>query len=220
MFILSYIIICCTYAVPKKASKVFPEFSIKNEKEIKALYDKLFTKNQQPSYKAFSLCINGFSRESVSHQIDNYKIVTLIDFSKASNKKRLWVLDIKNENILYHSLVAHGKNSGNLYAKKFSNKAGSNMSSLGFYKTAETYNGKHGYSLRLDGLETGTNDNARKRAIVIHGANYVSENFIKNHGRLGRSFGCPALPIDKSKEIINTIKEGSLLFIFYEEPNT
>ena len=111
----------------------------------------------------------------------------------------------------------NGKNSGIYYAEEFSNKNRSLMSSPGFYSTAETYFGKHGYSLKLDGLEKEINDHARERAIVIHGASYVSEQFIETHGRIGRSWGCPALPIDLTKEVINLIKEGTCLYIHSKE---
>ena len=133
----------------------------------------------------------------------------------SSKKQRLWVIDLKNNIILFQSLVAHGRNSGNEFAGKFSNNPQSYQSSLGFYATGETYYGKHGYSLRLDGLEKEINNNARKRAIVIHGADYVSENFIKQNGRLGRSLGCPSLPMNISKEIIDTIKNKSGLFVYH-----
>lgn len=142
------------------------------------------------------------------------EIISIIDFSKPSNKKRLYVIDLKNNILLFHTLIAHGKNTGENKALYFSNKPKSLKSSLGFYKTAEIYYGKHGYSMRLDGLEKGINDNARKRAIVIHGAEYVSREFIKKHGRIGRSFGCPALPIAKTKDIIDVISNGSCLFIY------
>lgn len=144
----------------------------------------------------------------------NEDIVSIIDFSKPSTDKRLFVLDLKNQKLVYHTYVAHGKNTGANVASSFSNRKGSNQSSLGLYRTAESYQGKHGYSLRLDGLEKGFNDNARSRAVVIHSAWYVSEDFIKKHGRLGRSFGCPALPVDVSKEIIDLIKGGSCLYIY------
>lgn len=147
----------------------------------------------------------------------NEDIVSIIDFSKPSTEKRLFILDLKNQKLLYHTYVAHGKNTGENLATKFSNIQGSNQSSLGLYSTGESYQGKHGYSLRLDGLEKGFNDNARRRAVVIHSASYVSEDFIRRHGRLGRSWGCPALPPEKSSEIIDLIKGGSCLYIYADD---
>jgi len=117
--------------------------------------------------------------------------------------------------VVLKSLVAHGRNSGDEFATKFSNSAESFQSSLGFYVTGEVYQGKHGFSLRLDGLEYGINDNARNRAVVIHGADYVSDKFAKSNGRLGRSLGCPAVPYAIHKEFINTIKDKSCLFIYH-----
>lgn len=141
--------------------------------------------------------------------------LSLIDFSKPSNKKRFYLIDLHNKKVIYEDYVAHGRNSGSVYAKKFSNKPNSYMSSLGFYKTAETYYGKHGLSMRLDGINKGVNDNARRRNIVIHPAEYVNHNYIQKHGRLGRSFGCPALPKENYDQIIKSIKPGTLLFIYH-----
>ena len=149
----------------------------------------------------------------------NEDILTIIDFSKPSTEKRLFILDLEKQELLYHTYVAHGKNTGVNMATKFSNNKGSNQSSLGLYRTGESYQGKHGYSLRLDGLEQGFNDNARSRAVVMHSASYVSEDFIKRHGRLGRSWGCPAVPVEFSKEIIDLIKGGSCLYIYANDLN-
>ena len=163
------------------------------------------------SYDIFNKAMIGYSK------IENIKkknLVCIIDFSKTSTEKRFFVIDIEKKKLLYNCLVAHGKNSGENYAKHFSNKAQSLQSSLGFYLTAETYKGKHGYSLRLDGLEKGINDHAREREIVMHGADYVSPQFAAAHGRLGRSWGCPALPLNLSKEIIDLISNGCMLFIY------
>ena len=142
-------------------------------------------------------------------------ILSLIDFSLSANTKRLWVIDLDNDTILLHSLVAHGRNTGQEFANNFSNAAESYKSSLGFYSTGEIYNGKHGKSLKLDGLEPGINDNARNRAVVVHGANYVSESFVRNNKRLGRSLGCPAVPVEITNELINIIKDKSCLFIYF-----
>ena len=140
-------------------------------------------------------------------------LLTIIDFSKKSSQKRLWIINLKQSKLLFNTLVAHGQGSGLDLATSFSNKANSHQSSLGFYLTSETYFGKHGLSMRLEGMDKGFNSNARKRAVVVHGASYVSQDFVNKTGRLGRSFGCPALPQDLSKTIINTIKGQTCLFI-------
>ena len=165
-------------------------------------------------FNAFESAYSGYKKLNNN----NNPLLTIIDFTLPSTDKRMYVLDISKKELLYVSHVAHGRNSGGNYATSFSNRNGSYQSSLGFYRTAETYNGGNGFSLRLDGLEKGINDEARPRAVVIHGADYCSENFIKSTGRLGRSFGCPALPQEITKPIINTIKEGSLLFIYADKP--
>lgn len=144
----------------------------------------------------------------------NKDILTLIDFTKPSTEERLYVLDLRHKKLLFSSHVAHGKNSGGNYATSFSNINGSYKSSLGFYVTENTYQGKNGYSLILNGLEKGINDKAKERAIVIHGADYANPSVAASSGRLGRSFGCPALPRALNKPIINTIKNGTLLFIY------
>lgn len=163
------------------------------------------------SYEIFNSAIVGYRK------IDNIKkknILTIIDYSKPSDKDRFFVIDLENKKLLFKCLVAHGKNSGESIATSFSNQSGSLKSSLGFFLTAETYVGDNGYSLRLDGLEKGINDSARFRDIVIHGADYVNRKFIEENGRLGRSWGCPALPLEVSKEIINIISEGSCLYVY------
>jgi hypothetical protein len=165
-------------------------------------------------YKIFNTAVLGYKH---INNLSKKNILTLIDFSKPSTEKRFFVVDLENKQLIYRCFVAHGKNSGENYAKSFSNVLESLKSSLGFYLTAETYAGDHGYSLRLDGLEKGINDNARKREIVIHGADYVGDEFIKKYGRIGRSWGCPALPSEISKEIIDKISGGSCLFIYADD---
>ena len=144
------------------------------------------------------------------------EVLTLIDFTKPSNEERLLVLDMAEGKLLFHSLVAHGRNSGDLYATRFSNRPESHQSSLGLYLTEGTYTGKNGYSLRLNGLEKGINDNALARAIVIHGAAYADPSVCRGGRRLGRSWGCPALPPALNRPIIDTIKGGSVLYIYGE----
>jgi hypothetical protein len=144
-------------------------------------------------------------------------ILAVIDYSLPSTNKRLWVFDLKKEKLLFYELVAHGKGSGDNYAKKFSNREGTLASSLGLFEAAETYQGKHGYTLKLKGLEKGINDNAEKRSIVIHGAWYVTEDFWKKHGRLGRSWGCPALDKKVARQVIDTLKDGGLVFVYYPD---
>ena len=148
-----------------------------------------------------------------------FSALTLIDFSKPSTEKRLYVFDMDRKKLLFHSVVSHGKNSGGNYATSFSNEYGSYKSSLGFYLTDSPYQGKNGYSLLLDGLEKGINDRARQRAIVVHGAAYADPSVARSAGRLGRSFGCPAVPKNLSKPIIDAIKGGSVIFIYAESPD-
>jgi hypothetical protein len=138
--------------------------------------------------------------------------LTIIDFNRSSSQKRLWVIDLRNSKVLHHTLVAHGKNTGEEFAQSFSNRLGSEMSSLGFYVTTHTYSGKHGLSLRLRGVDPNYNTNADNRDVVVHGADYVCEEFVQRHGRLGRSQGCPALPIKESSSIIRTIKDGTVIY--------
>jgi hypothetical protein len=156
---------------------------------------------------------------SDSLDFNNSRYLSIINYNKPSSEKRLFIIDKKEKQLLFKEYVAHGMNTGGNTASNFSNKANSKQSSLGFFKTEESYFGRNGYSLRLKGLEKGINDNARERAIVIHGANYVSPDFINKYGRLGRSWGCPALPEAVNKQIIDLIKEGSCLYIHADEPN-
>jgi hypothetical protein len=140
-------------------------------------------------------------------------VLTIIDFTKPSGVKRFYVIDLKNHKLLFNTLVAHGKNSGEVTATRFSNKPRSLQSSPGFYLTAESYAGKYGYSLRLDGVEPGINDMARSRAIVIHPAFYVCQQYVNDFGYIGRSYGCPALPENVCKSVIDVIKGGTCLYI-------
>ena len=163
----------------------------------------------------FELAIKGLQKLNANGKLENSNILTIADYSQSSNKKRLYVIDLKNKKLLFNTYVAHGRNSGDEYARSFSNKDGSLKSSLGFYITENTIIGSHtGFALMIEGVEKGFNDNALKRAIIIHSADYVTEDFIKKYGRLGRSFGCPTLPPELNKPIIETIKEGTCFFIY------
>jgi len=144
-------------------------------------------------------------------------LLTVIDYSLPSSARRLWVLDMERRRVLFNELVAHGKNSGDDLAMSFSNTLGSRKSSLGLFRTSATYRGRHGYSLNLDGLEPGINDRAHERRIVVHGASYVSPEFLASHGRLGRSYGCPALDRRVSSRVIDLIKDGSAVFAYYPD---
>jgi len=172
-------------------------------------------RNAGLSEDAFNYAMKGFDYLNKANRIAKKTIISIVDFSKSSTQKRLFVLDISTGQILFNSLVAHGRNSGNEYATRFSNLPESHQSSLGFYITMGTYNGSNGYSLRLEGCESGINDMAYERAIVIHGAAYVSNQFISSRGEAGRSYGCPALPTDLNKKIIDVIKDGSCLFLYH-----
>ncbi|RRA94645.1 murein L,D-transpeptidase catalytic domain family protein [Paenimyroides viscosum] len=177
------------------------------------LDEKKFDKPEMESFKA---AFKGYYKLKEEGKL-NKDLLTIIDFTKSSTERRMWVIDMKSNEILYQTVVSHGRNSGKEYATDFSNTRESYKSSLGFYTTAETYFGKHGLSLRLDGLEPGINSNARERDIVIHAADYANERMGKNQGYLGRSLGCPALPNDVAHDIINLIKNESCLFIYHAD---
>jgi len=165
----------------------------------------------------FDLALNAASCAVSQGAVQNPGTLTVIDYSKPSTERRLWVFDLKSRELLYEELVAHGQGSGANMATEFSNEAETHQTSLGLFVTDTTYVGKNGYSLRLDGLDKGINDRARERAIVMHGAPYVSEAFVKSNGRLGRSWGCPAISADVAREMIDRVKGGGLVFAYYPD---
>ena len=167
------------------------------------------------SRQVFDLALKGYNGLLKKRLIRNKNVITIVDFSKRSNQKRLYVIDLKRNKLLYQSLVAHGRNSGLEYATNFSNEIDSHKSSLGFYITMNTYMGEHGYALKLKGCEKGFNNRAYDRAIVMHGSEYVTDQFLRSNGFLGRSFGCPALPGKINKKVIDVIKNGSCLFLYH-----
>jgi hypothetical protein len=143
--------------------------------------------------------------------------LAVIDFSRPSSERRLWIFDLKRRTLLLRELVAHGQGSGENFATRFSNREGSHQSSIGLFRTSETYVGQHGYSLRMDGLEPGINDRARERAIVIHPADYVHPAWIRRHGRIGRSHGCPAVRPEVARMVVDSLKGGQFMFSWYPD---
>lgn len=194
------------------ASQYMPSFSGSSKRDSKVKLLSVQAGNLNPD--VLKLGLTAYDN-AVKQGITQEKILTIVDFSKPSTEPRLWVIDLENNRVLFQELVAHGRNSGENYATSFSNHPSSNKSSLGVYVTDKTYDGKHGYSLKLNGLEKGFNDMAEARAIVMHSAEYVSQAVIKATGRLGRSQGCLALNPAVSTKIINAIKNRTLIFVYY-----
>lgn len=166
---------------------------------------------------ALSLALDARDCAIRSGEVAASQRLGVIDYSRPSTERRLWVFDLSHARLLYTEFVAHGRGSGENFATAFSNRDGSHQSSLGLFVTADTYIGGNGYSLRMDGLEPGINDKARVRAIVMHGARYVDPGMASQQGRLGRSYGCPALRPAVAREMIDTLKQGQLLFAYYPD---
>ena len=215
--VLFFVLLMSFNTAPNKTNLTISKkvTAVKAVAENMSVYNQLDANSfSLPSFESFNLAFDGFNYLKEKGLVQK-NILTIVDFSLSSNHKRLWVIDLNNNQVLFQTLVAHGRNTGEEFAQVFSNQAESFKSSVGFYATAEVYNGKHGLSLKLDGLQKGLNDNARDRAVVIHGADYVSESFIKQNKRLGRSQGCPAVPVEMNQKIINVIKDKSCLFIYH-----
>jgi hypothetical protein len=179
-----------------------------------SLYDNMRLDSVGLSREAFEDALKGYQHLEEIGRIKNPDIISIIDFSLSSTKKRLFVIDLKNKLLLFNTLVSHGRNSGKDIASAFSNQMNSFKSSLGFYITGNTYTGEHGYSLRLEGEEAGINDNALSRGIVMHSANYVNESLGKIQGYIGRSLGCPAIPENVHRKVIERIRNGTCLFLY------
>lgn len=171
-----------------------------------------------PSIQALQTALVAYDRAVTVGRVAHTGLLTLIDYTRPSSEPRLWVIDLSSGRILYRELVAHGKGSGDNFAQKFSNVPGSTMTSLGLFVTDAPYIGSNGYSLRLRGLEPGLNDNAYARAIVLHGAAYVNSAIADALGRLGRSFGCPAVRAAVARPLIDEIKGGTVLFAYGGQP--
>ncbi len=202
-----FIQIILVILVVLNSSKVHskPTYSSEN------LYQLLNLKSKGLNFNAFEFALSGFQKLDFKKSI-----IGIVDLSQPSTHKRFYIIDIEKKVLLLQTYVAHGRNSGENIANWFSNKASSYQSSLGFYKTLNTYNGKHGLSLQLLGLEKNINDNAQSRAIVIHGADYVSDDFIRRTGRLGRSQGCPAVPYSQHRSVIDWLKGGACLLVYHQ----
>lgn len=179
------------------------------------LYQSLELEVKGLSKEAFEYAWKGYQKLIANKQVSNPGYLTICDFSQSSKQKRLYLIDINNETVVMNTWVAHGRNSGLDYATRFSNTPESLQSSLGFYITRQTYTGEHGLSLKVQGLEPGFNDKAFQRAIVIHGADYIGAQRMNNSSFMGRSYGCPAVPKEESAALINTIKNGTCLFIYH-----
>jgi hypothetical protein len=187
------------------------------QEEANNIYDSMHLKKTGLSQKAFVYAWKGYKQLLEKGQLNNESVLSICDFSQSSRRKRLYIIDIADMKLLVNTFVAHGRNSGGEYARSFSNKAESHKSSLGFYVTRKTYFGEHGLALKIEGLENGINDRADERNIVIHGSKYVGPNYLRNNRFSGRSFGCPAVPAKETQKVINTIKDGSCLFIYHPE---
>lgn len=183
--------------------------------EAQILYQEMDLKTRGLSEKAFVYAWQGYKQLIEEGRIYKKSILSICDFSQSSRRRRLYVLDVEERKLVTQTFVAHGRNSGGEYARSFSNKPESHKSSLGFYITRSTYYGGHGLALNIEGQEHGINDRADDRKIVVHGSRYVGANFLKRNPFNGRSFGCPAIPAKETKQIIQTIKGGSVFFIYH-----
>lgn len=182
-----------------------------------AIQEKIGNAGAHLSDNILTLALVGFSKLNAQERLSKDSILTIIDYTLSSKEKRMYVIDLKSKRLLFNNVVAHGRNTGEEYAKQFSNQLNSHKSSLGFFVTQNPYIGSNGYSLALEGVDEGFNDMARKRAIVMHGAPYASETIIKTKGYLGRSYGCPTLPPQLNEKVIKKIMGGNCLFAYYPD---
>lgn len=203
-------------AFPSKEQKTIENTSIAFENHIKTMYQKLKLKKAELEYAPFKTAYIGYLNLEAKGELKK-EILTILDFTKSSRFERMWIIDMKNQKLVRRELVAHGKNSGHDMVTSFSNKLHSNQSSMGFYVTDAPYIGKNGISMLINGMDKGYNCQARNRAVVMHGSNYVNPKIMNRNGRLGRSFGCPAVEMHKAQEIIDYVKNGSCLFIYFKD---
>jgi L,D-transpeptidase catalytic domain len=188
-------------------------------KQALTLYDSMKLEQSGLNEKAFEYAWRGYHNLLKQGKLKKSYVLTVCDFTQSSSNKRMYVIDVTHKKLLFNTYVSHGMNSGVEYATSFSNKANSFKSSLGFFVTSKTYVGRNGLSLKVQGLEKGYNDLAAKRHIVLHGSDYISPEYLKDNGEMGRSLGCAAIPNAMSPKIIKTIKNGSCLFIYHPTTN-
>jgi hypothetical protein len=209
-------------ALAKFESNFFTNDSIRINSfypEMELIYDSLHLEKIGLKKEAFNYAYTGYKKLEEEGMLNKEGLITICDFSQSSKRKRLYLIDLNECKLLLNTYVAHGRNSGGEYARNFSNRPESRQSSLGFYRTKTTYWGGHGLALTLSGLEPGFNDKAERRKIVLHGSLYIGDNYKRWGKFMGRSFGCPAVPMQQSKILINTIKDGSCLFIYHPSKN-
>jgi len=203
--------------IKKENFEINPQILL--ESQASTIYESIKLEEAGLSFDVFEKAYIGFLNLQNSKKVPEQSfILSIADFNQSSKKKRLWIVDLENKHLLLNTWVSHGRGSGEDIATKFSNVNNSHQSSLGFYVTGEVYSGKHGRSLRLDGMDNGFNNKARERAIVLHGASYVSPQAIKSLNRLGLSHGCPAVPIELTNQIIDIIKGKTVLYIHANSP--
>ncbi len=214
-----FILFSCAPPVPicQATESSTEEAALAFEQYVQSLYETMELKKRGLDLALFRYALIGYFNLKKRDAIPKDGIISIIDFRKSCNESRFYVIDLSRQKVLYQTLVAHGRNSGDVYTRYFSNKHGSLQSSLGFFVTGDTYNGEYGYSLYLFGMDEGFNDKATARGIVVHGAHYVTRSIIKKYGKIGRSQGCPALPAGPHINIINTIMGGTCLFQFYDD---
>lgn len=200
-------------------TSTLPDSASIDETTITEYYDSLKLQKFGLKKEAFSFAYKGYRRLLQDGKLNKEGILTICDFSQSSRRKRLYLIDLVNYKLILNTHVAHGRNSGGEYAKKFSNRPESLQSSLGFYVTKRTYWGEHGLALTIAGVDKGFNDKAERRKIVVHGSSYVGDNILRYSRYIGRSFGCPAVPKKYSSKLIHTIKNGSCLFIYHPSRN-
>jgi len=220
--LVSILLILAITTISWKSAKITKERNFKNgfsarellQKYISNIYESAHLQESGLGLEVFNKAVTGFMNLKAGNMVPQTSfILTVVDLAKSSHAKRMWVVDLLDKQLILNTYTAHGHGSGDDMATSFSNKIDSHQSSLGFYITGEVYRGGNGRSLKLDGVDAGFNSNARERAIVVHGADYVGENAIYSIGRLGRSYGCPAVPVNMAEQVINTIKDKTVMFI-------